>query len=406
MKKFYALSLSVLFFIGVSGQTKRLAVIGSSTSACFAFPLGINDPDCYINRVVTYYAGVGVTVDLNNLAVSGTNVYNGMPDGYPPITFGGSVDPTHNITEALGRSTWHPDVVIVNFPTNQYQNLDLHDILSFFRIIKKAANDAGKPCFIATTQPRDDFDAATRTKLKELRDSIMLQHGTFALDFWTTLANPDGTIVSTYARGDAIHLNAAGHNILFQRVQSANIFNASLPVKITSFATKTIDKNIQLKWSVADEMPGTSYKVQRSADGLSFQTIAELQGRGTTSKQSDEYTDQSVVKGYYFYRLEINEPGNKFYSRVEKGFSENKIAISTISTSGRDTKVRIASAERGSVQLRLISSTGVVMRTYTKSVEIGTNILTLSHPPLARGVYWIESFHQNEKMFVHAFVAQ
>ncbi|HKP32586.1 MAG TPA: SGNH/GDSL hydrolase family protein [Chitinophagaceae bacterium] len=406
MKRFYALSLSILFVLSAAGQIKRVAVIGSSTSACFGFPSGINDGDCYINKFVNYYINLGWIIELRNLAVSGTNVYNGMPDGYPTIPFGGSVDPAHNITEAIGRGISPADVIIVNFPTNQYQNLNLHNILSFFSVIKKAANDDGKPCFITTAQPRDDFDAATRTKLKELRDSIMLQHGTFALDFWTTLANPDGTIVTAYARGDAIHLNAAGHDILYQRVQNANIFNATLPVKITGFSTKTIDKNIQLKWSVTDEMPGTSYKIQRSTDGLSFQNISEVQGRGTSSKQSYEYVDKAVVKGFYFYRLEINEPGNKSYSRVEKGFCENKLAMFAISAQGSNTNVRILSAERTTIQLRLINSTGVVLRTYIKNLEAGMNVFTLSHSALGRGVYWIESIQHNEKPFVQGFVAR
>jgi len=410
MKKLYAFSFYLLLFLTAVGQTKKLAVIGSSTSACFGFPSGISDPDCYINRLVTYYGGVGISIDLRNLAVSGTNVYNGMPDGYPPIAFGGSVDLDHNISEALTPTltpTWHPDVVIVNFPTNQYQNLGLHDILLYFRIIKNAANIAGKPCFITTTQPRDDYDAPTRAKLKELRDSIMFQHGPFAIDFWTSLANPDGTIVTAYARGDGIHLNADGHNILFQRVQAANIFNSALPVRITSFATKTVDKNIQVKWTVADEIPGTVYRVQRSQDGVRFETVIEIRGndRGA-STYNYAYNDKAVVKGIYYYRLEVMEPGNKFYSKVEKGYAENRFALTSVSYSGGLIKLNVVAAERDHLQFRLLNSMGATVAVFSRSVGRGMNSISLDRGVFNAGLYWIQGFAGNEKMFVQGFVSQ
>ena len=409
MKKWCPLALALLIVIASSAQIKRLSIIGSSTSACFAFPLGITDPDCYVNKVVSYYNGQGFIIDLRNLAVSGTNVYNGMPDGYPSIPFGGNVDPDHNISEALSPTSnpsWHPDAIIVNYPTNQYQNLDLHAILSYFRIIKKTANDAGRVCFITTTQPRDDYDAPTRAKLKELRDSIMAQYGPFAIDFWTTLARADGSgmIEPLYARGDGIHLNAAGHTILFQRVQAADIFNSTLPVHITSFSAKAVNKDIDLKWTVANETPGTIYNIERSVDGIEFHTLVEISGTaGTSSNSSYEFLDKTVTKGSFYYRIEVNESGRKLYSQVEKCASENKVAVSIISATSTTTKVNISSFGRYTLRFRLMNSEGMLIATYSKAVQPGNNLILLQHQPLQKGVYWIHSFDNNEKIFVQGF---
>jgi hypothetical protein len=409
MKKLYAFSLAFFIVIGSGAQTKRLSIIGSSTSACFAFPLGISDPDCYVNKLITYYNGQGVIIDLRNLAVSGTNVYNGMPDGYPTIPFGGAVDPDHNISEALSPTSnpsWHPDAVIVNFPTNQYQNLDLHAILSYFRIIKKTANDAGRVCFITTTQPRDDYDAPTRAKLKELRDSIMAQYGPFAIDFWTTLAKADGSgmIEPLYARGDGIHLNTAGHTILFQRVQAADIFNSTLPVHITAFSAKAMNKGNDLKWAVVDEAPGTIYKIERSEDGIQFQTMAQLNGTAAAlTNASYEFLDKTVAKQSYYYRIEVNESGRIMYSRVERCASENKVAMSVISASSTITKLNISSFGRYTIRFRLMNSEGAIIATYLRSVQPGNNLILLQHPLLQTGVYWIDSYDKNEKLFAQGF---
>src|SRR4030095_13831754 len=108
MKKIYLQVLYLLAF-GISfSQTKKLAVIGSSTSACYGFggPPGddMNFVNCYINRLVNYYAGLGTTVNLNNDAVTGMNVYEAMPTGTPPTVINGttySPNPLKNITHAI-----------------------------------------------------------------------------------------------------------------------------------------------------------------------------------------------------------------------------------------------------------------------------------------------------------------
>lgn len=226
MRRF--LCATILLFLWPAGSIaqlpKTLSVIGSSTSACFGFGGGISDANCYVNRVVNYYNSHGYTINLHNLAVSGTNIYNGMPSGSPSAMIGSgtyNADTAHNITKAI---SFAPDAIIVNFPTNQYDVGDVHAILSYFRAVKKNANDSGRVCFVTTTQPRSNFDATARAKLKELKDSILLQFGSFAINFWDVLANPDGTINPIYGQGDGIHLNAVGHDTLAQRVIAKNIF--------------------------------------------------------------------------------------------------------------------------------------------------------------------------------------
>lgn len=224
MRKYLLTPTLLLWTFLCFAQTPvKLAVIGSSTSACYGFPGGITDANCYINRVVNYYNANGYTVNLFNLGISGYNVYQGMPNGYPSITVNGNtynVDPTRNITMAL---SFNPDVIIVNYPSNLYDVANLHDILGYFRIIYQTAVNAGKKCFITTTQPRA-FDAIGRAHLIELKDSILLQYGYNAINFWDNLAQPDGYIIPQYNQGDGTHLTAAAHDTLSLRVIAKNFF--------------------------------------------------------------------------------------------------------------------------------------------------------------------------------------
>lgn len=206
-------------------QPVKMVVLGSSTSACFGFSGGITDGNCWVNRVVNYYNTNGYTVSLFNLAVSGYNVYQGMPTGSPGVTVGGGTygpDPDRNITKAL---SLNPDVIILNYPSNLYDIADVHDVLSWFRTINQTATNAGKTCFITTSQPRG-FDASGRAKLKEIKDSILLQYGFYAIDFYDTLATVDGFIRPLYNQGDGTHMNAIGHDTLANRTIAKSIFSA------------------------------------------------------------------------------------------------------------------------------------------------------------------------------------
>ena len=226
MRKYILITALLLWTLSSFAQTPvKLAVIGSSTSACYGFAGGITDANCYINRVVTYYNANGYSVNLFNLALSGANVYQGMPNGYPSITVNGNtytVDAARNITMAL---SFNPDVIIVNYPSNLYDVANVHDILSYFRIIYQTATNAGKKCFITTTQPRA-YDVIGRAHLIELKDSILLQYGFNAINFWDNLAQPDGYIIPQYNQGDGTHLTSAAHDTLSLRVIAKNIFSS------------------------------------------------------------------------------------------------------------------------------------------------------------------------------------
>jgi hypothetical protein len=83
--------------------------------------------------------------------------------------------------------------------------------------------------WISTTQPRN-LDAAGRAALIAMKDSTIARYKGRALDFWTGLANADGTVNSAYNAGDGIHINNAGHKVLYERVIAAGVWARVLAV--------------------------------------------------------------------------------------------------------------------------------------------------------------------------------
>lgn len=276
-RKYVPVIAICLFVIPIttSSQLKRIAVIGSSTATGYGLPGYISGnnssaPDSWVNKLKRYYKDGGVIDTIYNIAQSTTDCYMGMPTGYEPPEGRSAPNPNLNITKALSFIP-KPNVIIVNYPTNCYDWLNITEIMNCFRTIYKCANNEGVQCFIATTQPRNTFSFVERQKLRILKDSITAAFGMYSIDFWTDVVQPpDLTIKTDYANGDGVHFNVAGHNVLYQKAVQRNIFNPSnpLPVRFKYVKPKRIDaETIEIEFMMAETEHLEQYFVNIIIDG-------------------------------------------------------------------------------------------------------------------------------------------
>ena len=202
----------------ISGDsTIVIVVLGSSTAA----GTGPSSPDsAWVNRYRKYIHDLDSTAYVINLAVGGYTTYDIMPTGYIPPQGRPSPKPNNNITYAL---TYKPSAIIINLPSNDVaQNFSIQEQLDNYDFILAEAVDT--PVWITTTQPRNFSTQSQRDQLMIMRDSTYTRFGDYAIDFWTDLANADGTINAAYNSGDGVHINNAGHRIFYQRVVAAGIW--------------------------------------------------------------------------------------------------------------------------------------------------------------------------------------
>lgn len=220
-----AFVLGLLPTSGLQAQLKKIAVIGSSTaSGTGAQP---ETDSSWVRRLSYYYKYQQSVIDtLYNLALPGYDNYHGLPSSYTPAPGYSSPDPNRNVTKA---NSFSPDVVIVSFVSNNFNTAGYptDSIMKAFQIIKDSVNKAGHLCFISTTQPRTSFDDPSRARLRVLKDSILNRFGFYAINFYDSIVNnSDNSILTAYASPyDNIHLNNAGHAMLFRQVLAKDIFN-------------------------------------------------------------------------------------------------------------------------------------------------------------------------------------
>lgn len=79
-----------------------------------------------------------------------------------------------------------------------------------------------------------------------------------------------------------------------------------LPVECLSFTTYLNEKKeVELSWATASEENNDFFSVQRSADGIEFQTIATIQGAGTIQEeQRYKWTDKQPLNGANYYQIQ------------------------------------------------------------------------------------------------------
>jgi len=222
----YSLLLAVLFLALPGPASGRdpgpvIVVLGSSTAA----GTGANPIDsAWVWRFTKYILQKDSSAKVINLAVGGYTTYDIMPTGFVPPANRPGPKEGHNITSAL---SYHPDVLIINLPSNDAASgYSVQEQLANYSLIVAQLTDPETRLFVSTTQPRNFADSSKVQTQVEMRDSTIRRFGPRTMDFWTDLATPDGTLKKEYDSGDGIHLNNAGHWILFERALRAGAAGA------------------------------------------------------------------------------------------------------------------------------------------------------------------------------------
>jgi uncharacterized protein YgiM (DUF1202 family)/lysophospholipase L1-like esterase len=227
-----------------SCAVKHIVLLGSSTTA----GLGLNPiSGSWANRFGTYLEGIDGGYTVTNLAISGYTTYHILATGSTPPGGRPSPDTDNNITYGL---TFNPDAIIINMPSNDTAaGYSVAEQQTNYQTLVSIADNANVPVWIATAQPRN-LDATGRANQATMKNWILSTYEDHAIDFWTTLANTDGTINTTYSQGDGIHLNALGHTKLYSRVLGSNIME-ELCENQAPVANAGIDQTIHLPTTTA-----------------------------------------------------------------------------------------------------------------------------------------------------------
>lgn len=293
------------------GIVYRIVVLGSSTAAGIG-PSDINN--AWVYKYKTYLEEMDTHYEVNNLALGGYVTYNILPTGTPiPVGVSRTVDVNRNITKAIELNA---DGIIINMPSNDAASgYPVEDQVYNYGLIKNDAVAENIPLWVTTPQPRN-FGTNT-TNLNIQVGMVQATYDTFGndmtVDFWTDLGVADNNgILPQYDAGDGIHMNDAGHQILFDRIIGKGIHtivknNVDNALNITEFEQLAFlvypnpaSDNITLKFS--DQISNSEVDI----------TIMNIVGERVYNskylnhKSSLQLNVSNLKSGLYFIKVNSN----------------------------------------------------------------------------------------------------
>lgn len=401
MKYLLLLWIPVLLVVSPAGAQKKLAIVGSSTSACFG-PGSFDS--CYVGRLSAFYnqtPPLDTFVD-NGFSKGGNTCFSGMPSSYvsPYSDALLQPDPLHNITAAIASK---PSVILVNFPSNAYDTLPIARIMLCLRTMRDSSLKAGIPCFVTTTQPRTSGDYASsqvKRKLAEIKDSILQQFGFFAIDFYKDLITADSSI--RYDAGDGIHMNDKGHDSLFHRVLAKRIFSVTaggaLPATFVSLSAKTSGGSNIISWTTSAEINIDHYEMDRSADGRNFTHIGSITPIENGTSHTYQFVDAQPLAGSNYYKIVIVDRDRKTHASPSLNVAGNNSHTGIIKafSSGSSVYTTVQSAIAQNWQIQIINSMGSTIWKGTRRIDAGTSTLSLPVTIASTGVYHLQMTNGSE----------
>lgn len=166
-----------------------------------------------------------------------------------------------------------------------------------------------------------------------------------------------------------------------------------LPVTLTNFTVKPIQKNIELKWSTSLEINNRGFIVERSTDALHFKQIGWVNGNGTTSLVSnynftDPYVQPNIV---YYYRIrQVDIDNRELYSEIRNArISQAAGIVITVSPNpAKDFINLFITGTSNKASIELINSTGQQIK-QKDEVNAFDGVYKLALGNIAKGTYHV-----------------
>ena len=176
------------------------------------------------------------------------------------------------------------------------------------------------------------------------------------------------------------------------------ICNFTLPVELTDFTGKAVNKTSLLKWTSVSEINLNLYELQRSRDGVNFSAIAIAFAKGD-QKNDYDYIDNHPYDGINYYRLKmIDADGTFSYSNIAVvRFGEVKSGVVVISPNPVKTNINLqmTGLQQGTYKIEVTNAIGQIQLTKKINVLQYNQKETMLCPSgMTPGIYWLSIYDE------------
>lgn len=214
----------------------------------------------------------------------------------------------------------------------------------------------------------DDIDWTTPNFLSRLTNLALTAGTTYYIVVTTYQAGTTGTINFSVNGPGAVNLS-------------------TLPVRWLGFTANRQQSHVELNWATATEQNTKSYEVQRSADGLHWNSLGTVPASGYSSVvQRYSHLDRQPLAAANYYRiLQRDMDGKENFSNVAMVRSTSRQQQVHLYPNPVVNGILTLTLENKSL-VELYNAGGI--RVVQKQLEAGTHPLSLQHLP--KGLYTLK----------------
>lgn len=164
-----------------------------------------------------------------------------------------------------------------------------------------------------------------------------------------------------------------------------------MPVEFLFISSEKKNSSIQIVWITATETNNDYFSIERSENGIDFQSIGITSGAGNSNAVIEyAFSDDSPFTGYNYYRIKQTDFDGKFsFSEITfvnfENFSDN---ISVASGNG-NIVINIFSEEESNVNLSIFELSGKQVASKKYMVSKGQNQINAGNEILSDNIYII-----------------
>ncbi|MGB4843410.1 MAG: S8 family serine peptidase [Ferruginibacter sp.] len=165
-----------------------------------------------------------------------------------------------------------------------------------------------------------------------------------------------------------------------------------LPVNLLTFEAIKQTKKVLLQWTTDNELNADTYFVERSGDGINYNSIGSVSAFNNNQRNNYSFTDIQPINGLNFYRLKMQDKDGSFLnSGVRKiNFNNDADDITIYPNPVINAKIFIASSANVS-RAMVFDAAGKLIKSFLLSGR--NNELDLKG--IAKGVYQLKLFTEH-----------
>lgn len=175
----------------------------------------------------------------------------------------------------------------------------------------------------------------------------------------------------------------------------------ALPIELIDFeATVLLDRTVQLQWKTLTELRNDYFLIERSQNGILWESLAEMDGAGTsTNELSYGYDDRKPITGTSYYRLkQVDFDGQfKFSPIVSVTIDENSEQLLVYPNPFTEI-IAVEANDLDHSTLKFIDLTGQNMMDKVMLVNSNQTSVVFNTVHLPSGVYLIIAGEQRIKI--------